>query len=152
RLITINIDGTDMYNLSDDDMVSHSYWKDDETILSFARKKEIGNGYFLIKDKTKDYKHILKDLNIDGHPSYSPNKTKIITDNYPDKSRNQSLYLVVNDEIKVIGKVHAPFKYDNDTRCDLHPRWNREGTKICFDSVFENKRALYEIELGDENE
>ena len=49
-------------------------------------------------------------------------------------------------EIEVLGKVFAPFKYDNDTRCDLHPRWDRKGEKICFDSVFEGKRRVYIVE------
>ena len=35
RLVTVNVDGTEMYNLSDDDMVSHCYWKDDQTIIAF---------------------------------------------------------------------------------------------------------------------
>ena len=41
RLITCNVDGTDMYVLSDDDMVSHCYWKNDEEIIAFERKKEL---------------------------------------------------------------------------------------------------------------
>ena len=35
RLVTVNTDGTEMYNLSDDDMVSHCYWKNDEEISAF---------------------------------------------------------------------------------------------------------------------
>ena len=35
RLITCNVDGTDMYILSDDDMVSHCYWKNYSTIPAF---------------------------------------------------------------------------------------------------------------------
>lgn len=146
RLLTMNMDGTELYNLSDDDMVSHSYWKDDETILSYLKKNEIGNGYFLIKDKTDQYEHVLKDLLVDGHPSYSPDGKAIVTDTYPNRSRVQTIYLIENNKTNVLGRVHAPFKYDNDTRCDLHPRWDRRGEKVVFDSVFEGKRALYLIE------
>ena len=39
RLITMNVDGSDMYNLSDDNFVSHCCWKNDKEILSFLRKK-----------------------------------------------------------------------------------------------------------------
>ena len=49
--------------------------------------------------------------------------------------------------MKVIAKVFAPFKYDNDTRCDLHPRWRQDGKAICFDSVFEGHRGLYIVGL-----
>ena len=38
---------------------------------------------------------------------------------------------------------------DNDTRCDLHPRWNHKGDKVCFDSVFEGHRGLYVVGLSD---
>ena len=53
-----------------------------------------------------------------------------------------------NSEPKTITKVFSPFKYDNDTRCDLHPRWNRKGDMICFDSVFEGHRGLYIVKVG----
>ena len=52
---------------------------------------------------------------------------------------------VDESELHTIAKVFAPFKYDNDVRCDLHPRWNKSGNAICIDSVFEGKRGLYRI-------
>ena len=55
RLITCNVDGSDMYVLSDDDMVSHCYWKNEEEIIAFERKKEFGTGYYLMKDKTQEW-------------------------------------------------------------------------------------------------
>lgn len=41
RLITCNVDGTDMYVLSDDDMVSHCYWKNDEEIIALRGRKMV---------------------------------------------------------------------------------------------------------------
>lgn len=156
RLITFNVDGTDMYVLSDDDMVSHCYWKDDEHILAFENKKEGGPGYYLMKDKTQEYIRCWPRLNGDGHPSYSPDGKYIVTDTYPNRARVASIQVMDGmDEKKnrttVVARVFAPFKYDNDTRCDLHPRWNREGNTICFDSVFEGHRGLYTIKVNEEN-
>lgn len=149
RLVSCNIDGSDMYLLSDDDMVSHCYWKDDEAVLAFANKKREGTGYFLMKDKTQEYVHCWPSMTGDGHPSYSPDRTKIVTDSYPDRARIQEIRLMGGDEqrkdVKTLARVFAPFKYDNDTRCDLHPRWNHAGDRICFDSVFEGHRGLYII-------
>lgn len=147
RLITCNCDGTDMYVLSDDDMVSHCYWKDDETILAFENKKSDGPGYYLMKDKTQEYRHCWPELNGDGHPSYSPDRKMIVTDSYPDRSRIQYIRLMNGEYCKpqIIAKVFSPFKYNNDTRCDLHPRWNRAGDRVCFDSVFEGHRGLYTV-------
>ncbi len=81
RLITFNSsDGSDMYLLSDDDMVSHCCWKNDETILVFENKKDGGPGYYLMKDKTQEYIHCWPQLSNDGHPSYSPDGKFIVTD------------------------------------------------------------------------
>ncbi|OJF90673.1 hypothetical protein [Alkalibacterium sp. 20] len=153
RLVTCDIDGSNMYNLSDDNMVSHCFWKNDEEIIGFARKKETGNGYYLMKDLTQDYTHLFAGIDSDGHPSYSPDRLKIATDTYPNRSRIQSVYVLDEQTEKVneVAKVFAPFKYDNYFRCDLHPRWNRSGTKISIDAVFEGKRALYEIMLDEED-
>lgn len=153
RLITCNVDGTGMYVLSDDDMVSHCYWKNDEEILAFERKKEGGPGYYLMKDKTQDWNHLWPQLNNDGHPSYCPTDNSLVVfDTYPNRSRVQEVKLcrdtdVKGKNLKVIARVFSPFKYDNDTRCDLHPRWNRDGKKVCFDSVFEGHRGLYTVEV-----
>lgn len=147
RLVTCNMNGTDMYNLSDDDMVSHCYWKNDEEIIAFENKKETGAGYYLMKDKTSEYVHMWPEMSADGHPSYSPDGKLVVTDMYPNRSRVASVKVMNGDNVTVVARVFAPFKYDNDTRCDLHPRWSRDGKKICFDSVYEGRRGLYFIEV-----
>lgn len=156
RLVTCNVDGTDMYVLSDDDMVSHCFWKDDETILAFENKHKTGPGYYLMRDKTQEYIHCWPQFSNDGHPSYSPDKKLIVTDSYPDRARVASINLMDGDENKkdnkIVAKVFAPFKYDNDTRCDLHPRWNHAGDKICFDSIFEGHRGLYVVDIAEYRE
>ena len=153
RLITCNVDGTEMYVLSDDDMVSHCYWKNDEEIIAFERKKEYGPGFYLMKDKTQEWTHIWPQLSNDGHPSYCPTDNNLVVfDTYPSRSRIQEVKLgrdndIEGSSVKTIAKVFSPFKYDNDTRCDLHPRWSRDGKKVCFDSVFEGHRGLYVVNV-----
>ena len=153
RLITCNVDGTDMYLLSDDDMVSHCFWKDDNHIIAFENKKKSGTGYYLMEDKTDKYYHCWPDMTGDGHPSFSPDRSLVVTDTYPDRARIAYLKIMDGDvrkrEVNTIAKVYAPFKYDNDTRCDLHPRWNHAGDKICFDSVFEGRRGLYVVDISE---
>lgn len=155
RLITCNIDGSNMYVLNDDDMVSHCYWKDNEHILAFENKREFGPGYYLMKDRTQEYTHFWPNLSNDGHPSYSPDKKYIVTDSYPDRTRMSSIKILKESQKdahdqSTIARVFAPFKYDNDTRCDLHPRWKRDGSQICFDSAFEGHRGLYIINVSNE--
>lgn len=153
RLITCNTDGSDMYLLSDDDMVSHCFWKNDKEILAFENKQDSGPGYYLMKDRTREYVHCWPELNGDGHPSYSPNGDFVITDTYPNRARIAEIKRLSDKDIeaknmKILARVFAPFKYDNDTRCDLHPRWSRSGKEICFDSVFEGHRGLYIVSLN----
>ena len=153
RLVTCNVDGTDMYVLSDDDMVSHCYWKNNEEIIAFENKHEGGTGYYLMKDKTKNYRRMWAHISNDGHPSFSPtDKDTVVFDSYPDKKRIQDIKIakdtdVEGKEIKVVARVFSPFKYDNDTRCDLHPRWSPDGKQICFDGTFEGHRGLYVVKL-----
>lgn len=149
RLVTFNIDGTNMYVLSDDDMVSHCFWKDDKHILAYENKKESGPGYYLMKDQTQEFTECWPEITGDGHPSYNAERTRIITDSYPDRVRIQRLMLMKdeNSNPEVIAKVFSPFKYNNETRCDLHPRWNHGGDTVCFDSVFEGHRGLYSIKV-----
>lgn len=150
RLVTVNVDKTEMYNLSDDVFVSHCYWKNDDEILSFLRKKETGDHYYLMKDKTQEYQMYWPRLRTDGHCSYSPDGSLVVTDSYPNRKRMAFVYLCKEEQEQPvrIAKVFSPFRYDNDCRCDLHPRWNREGTKICIDSVHDGRRGLYIIPIN----
>ena len=150
RLITVNVDKSDMYNLSDDVFVSHCYWKNDKEILSFLRKKETGDHYYLLRDKTQKYRMFWPELNTDGHCSYSTDGRYIITDTYPNRKRIASVFLCTEEDnrSRQIARVFAPFKYDNDCRCDLHPRWNHTEDKVCIDSTHEGKRGLFIIEIN----
>ena len=148
RLVTVNVDGSEMYNLSDDDMVSHCYWKNDEEIIAFENKRGQGAGYYLMKDKSCEYRRLWPHISSDGHPSYSPDGRLVLTDTYPNRKRMAILKVLNEDFNIVIAKVFAPFKYDNDTRCDLHPRWSRDGKRVYFDSVFEGHRGLYLVDVS----
>ena len=148
RLVTCNPDGTGMYNLLDDDMVSHCNWKNDDEIIAFANKKNSGVGYYLLKDKGHEFKRLWPGLDRDGHPSYSPDKSLVVTDTYPDRARISRVYCMgENNDPHVVVKVFMPFKYDNDTRCDLHPRWSRDGKMICCDSISAGSRALFLLRI-----
>lgn len=93
-------------------------------------------------------------LNTDGHCSYSPDGRYIITDTYPNRKRIASVYLCTenggeNGKLKRIARVFSPFRYDNDCRCDLHPRWSRDGRMVAIDSIHEGRRGLYVIPVED---
>lgn len=151
RLVTCNIDGTNMYNLSDDDFVSHCCWKNNEEILSYLNKHDGGKGYYLMKDKTKEYSRLWTELAMDGHPTYSYDGQHIVTDTYPDRKRIQTLYVMTGDSVKRIARVFSPFKFGGDVRCDLHPRWKQDGSQICFDASFKGKRSICVVNVENNN-
>ena len=73
----------------------------------------------------------------------------MLFDSYPDKYRFQHLYIFCAEKetVEEIGKFYSPFRYTGENRCDLHPRWSRDGKIIYFDSVHEGKRKLYALKV-----
>ena len=145
RLVTANCDGTALYNLSDDGFASHCCWKNDREILSFLRKRTTGDHYYLMKDRSREYRLLWPQLRTDGHCTYSPDGSRVVTDTYPDHRRLASVYVCADDTNRAqrIARVFSPLRYRDDCRCDLHPRWNRRGDAVCIDSVHEGRRGLY---------
>ncbi len=150
RMITANYDGSDPCLMMDDDMVSHSNWKDDENIVSFANSKQFGNAYHLLKDHTQERKEFGAGiLNSDGHPSYSPDGKYLVTDTYPNFHHKQKIYLcdLQKNTICSIVEIYHNTKYHDDTRCDLHPRWRPDSREICVDGACEAKRQVYKVSI-----
>ena len=152
RLLTMNADGSDPYVLLDDTMVSHYDWRDGKTILAWARQADIGDRYFLCKDQTGE-KQIVGDslLTVDGHCSYAPDRRWILTDTYPDKEGFRTLLLFdpINERRIDMGRFHGPTPTDGEIRCDLHPRWSRDGRQVCIDSIHENgERQVYLLDVS----
>jgi Tol biopolymer transport system component len=152
RLLTANIDGEDLHVLLDDDMVSHCNWKDDNTIIAWANTHKFGNHYYILDDKSDHKKIFGKDrLIVDGHPSFSPDGKYMITDTYPNFKRKQKLILcdLENEKIVTLAEIYANIKYKNETRCDLHPRWKRDSSEICFDGAQKKYRQVYRLKITD---
>ena len=73
----------------------------------------------------------------------------LLVDTYPDKYRRQNLILYTADGeyIEEIGSFLSPYKFSGENKCDLHPRWDRKGKFICFDSAMNGRRSMYLIEI-----
>lgn len=135
--------------LLENEMVSHMCWLNNETVfgyISVGRK----NGYYSIdieSSKSTLCKE-MTDTNLgDGHPSVYGDW--IVFDCYPDKSRMQQLLLFNNKTKEIIPllKLYQSVKYMYDTRCDLHPRFSKDGKHIYFDTVFSGKRTHCRINV-----
>lgn len=152
RMFTAAPDGSAAYCLSDHDMISHFDWRNARQILAYATRREIGDRYFLFDDGTTHFEVVAEGvLTTDGHCSYSPDGRWILTDTYPDKDHMRTLILYrPQDNLRVdIGRFFAPPELPTPARCDLHPRWGRDGKQVCIDSAHEGTRQMYVLEVGE---
>jgi hypothetical protein len=151
RLFTADLDGAGLCCLSDHGLVSHYDWLGADRVLAWARRRGIGDRYFLFTDGSGEFE-ILGDgvLAHDGHCSWSPDGQWILTDTYPDADQRRPLllYRPADGRLAELGRFYSPPQMTGQLRCDLHPRWNRDGTKVCFDSAHEGQRQMYVMDVS----
>ena len=131
--------------LDAENTVSHYCWKDGNAFIASTRSPKGVWRYILYDLKTLEKRDLCIPLNVDGHPMLNPKyKNLMVTDTYPDKMHNQHLHVVELDtrESSKIVSLYSPTRYRGQVRCDLHPRWDREGQLIAVDSVFKGKRKM----------
>ncbi|MDR5903099.1 hypothetical protein [Halomonas icarae] len=176
RLITINSDGSDMRLLECSDhplpqlaedfdpnavgtydyekseyQISHPLWKsDDEIIVWGPHDGEIH--YHLYHDAPNGKVSVVGRgiLTENGHMSYSPvNSRWLLTDTYPDAETNIRKLLIFDTQEERAIEIGEFYTSDlkKENRCDLHPRWNHQGTQVCIDSVHDNERQMYIIDV-----
>jgi hypothetical protein len=156
RLVTANIDGSDMMVLESDEVpyerryyLSHPKWFSDDKIMLWHPS----NGHYqLYQDRTDSVRIIgAKNLTENGHASKCPiNPDWMLSDTYPDQNGNYPVFLFQFSTEKKFEIAH--FKHDpqlyGDTRCDLHPRWSRDGKYVCVDSSTDNDRQMFLIDVS----
>ena len=83
----------------------------------------------------------------DGHYSVRPGRPDhILTDTYPDAYCQQKLmvYDMGRKRLLDLADLFCPKEYHaKGYRCDLHPRWDRTGTRVCVDSLQDGTRQMY---------
>lgn len=148
RLYCCDRDGNNLKLLLDHRMISHYSWINNDELIVWARTPAYGDGYVVVNVNTGGY-YKLDDGSLsaygDGHPTINSCKNYIVTDTYPDKARMQTLLLfdVINKQKTELGSFLAPWSFDGEKRCDLHPRFKNNGFEISIDSAHENKRKNY---------
>ena len=153
RMLTCRPDGTDLRILADDGMVSHFDWMDPHHITGWGTVAGPGDHYTTWDDRDGSTEVVGADvLNCDGHCSFSPDRRWLLTDTYPDpatQKRALVLYRPADNTRFTIGRFYSPPEMWGEIRCDLHPRWNRAGTRVCFDSIHEGPRQVYVADVAD---
>ena len=150
RLFVSDIEGKNIKILTDQEMVSHYCWLDNENVFGYLRRYDTGDKYYKINITTGNVEVIgdgVIDCFGDGHPSFA--NGNIIFDTYPDKARLKSIfkYNLTQKKLDLLGVFFESLDYYGETRCDLHPKWNFAEDKIYIDSVHEGLRGLYCLDL-----
>ena len=110
-----------------------------------------GQAYFQMWDQSDKAEILGENILIhNGHNTWSPvNFDIMLTDTYEDNEgfRHLLLYFKGSNKVVEIGRFFSPF--DRSVyRCDLHPRWSMDGTKVVIDSAHkEHRRQIFIFDI-----
>lgn len=156
RMVTANLEGRDAYVLDPSGFTSHFIWRNPNHICAWTRPEGQKDGFYLFQDKTGKVEQVgAGKMVVNGHNTYLPVGNKmdwILNDTYPDKNRMQTPYIyhIPTDKRIDLGQFNEPAAYKGEFRCDLHPRYSPDGTKVVIDSVHGgNGRQMYLIDIKD---
>jgi hypothetical protein len=141
RLITSNMDGSDLRIVIPNGYASHFIWRDATHILAQAKdwlgNKEWGN--FLFQDKASGIVSEIGHGVLDngGHLSYLNQNEWILNDTYPKGTRRiqtPHLYHIATARRIDLGHFPLPQEYKGEWRCDCHPRISPDQRWVCIDA------------------
>lgn len=129
--------------------ISHPAWHGDGQIIVWGPHDAQAH-YHLYTDRTGRVEVVGKGvLTENGHMTYSPCGRWLLSDTYPDDTDHRLLIMFDTST----GKCHELARLYTDpalgkvNRCDLHPRWSRNGRQVCIDSVHEAERQMYVVDV-----
>jgi len=149
RLLLYDLELRSLHVVDDAATVSHFNWLSGNQLVLFRVPFHNEPGYYVCElDVTNTPRMTPLEgigLVVDGHPSLAPTGDRVLTDSYPDRFGEQGLFIYSLAEKKTtrLGVFYSPCRFRGFLRCDLHPRWNRKGNQICFDSTCDGRRAMY---------
>ncbi len=125
----------------------------------FLRHQILGDQLLLFQDKINiPMSSIgLNKITEDGHFTRHKGTDWILGDTYPDKNHFRELFLfnLKTKEKIILGRFYSlvegvPDSWDlSAMRSDLHPRFSRGGTQVCFDSVHTGKKQVHILDISD---
>jgi len=154
RLYTCRPDGRELTCLLDTGFISHYDWRDDDTILVWANRPNASARFLLLSHQHQESglrvfaETVLKE---DGHCTFSPDQRWVLNDTYPDAHQMRTLMLVrtANGQRINLARLYSPkSRWWGEIRCDLHPRWSRDGRQVCIDSVHDGSRRMYVVDVS----
>ena len=154
RLLTATPEGENIRVVDPYGKTSHFIWRDAQHILAWAWHPSYKNSFYLYEDGTNKVQVVGKGvMTRNGHCTYLPlpGSNWILNDGYPDRQRNQTVYLyhIPTNEKIILGHFHSPRQYRGEWRVDTHPRSSRDGRMVVIDSPHGgNGRQMYLIDIS----
>jgi hypothetical protein len=151
RMLTATPDGKDIRVVDPHGKTSHFIWRDPGHILAWAWHPSHREAFYLYEDGSDKVKVVGKGvMSQNGHCSYLPGNEWILNDTYPDKDRNQHVYLyhVATQKTVPLGRFHLPPEYRGEWRCDTHPRFSPDGRSVIIDSPHAGGRQIYLLDIS----
>lgn len=163
RMMTANLDGSDIRVIDDCGVTSHFIWRDPNTILAWSHYPGydaglsswgLNAGFCLFQDEAGGGNVELaagKEMAKDGHCTYIPGNRFILNDSYPDQDRmsHVMLYDTEKKEVIPVAKFFMPPEYQGEWRCDLHPRSSRNGKYAAVDAPHQDSgRQIHLIDIS----
>lgn len=158
RMFTAAPDGSAIRYLNCD--TSHFNWRDPQHLLTWASHDPDGTGFSVFEDAEGGQVDPLPKNAVpaNGHVSYLPGLEWILADSYPDAEDRQHvvLYNVARQQRFNLASFPLPRAYNHkyikepskECRCDLHPRYSRDGRKIVIDAPHEGGRQLFLLDVS----
>jgi hypothetical protein len=140
RMITANLDGTDLFILDPSGHTSHFIWRDPRHICMWTQPEGRKAAFYVFRDRTREIEIIGEEaMPVNGHNTYVPhtNNEWILNDTYPQgEARHQKPYLyhIPSNRKVELGQFHLPPEYQGEWRCDTHPRTSPDGKTVAIDS------------------
>ncbi len=152
RMLTCNLDGSDVYVLDPHGRTSHFIWRDPTHILAWSWRPDLGSGFILYRDKTPTVEIVGKGVMTEnGHNTYLPNPDWVLNDTYPDNRGRQHPYLyhVPTGKRFWLGHFKVGHGHSGEWRCDTHPRFSPDGKTVVIDSTHGGDgRQMYLIDIS----
>ncbi len=132
--------------------ISHPLWRNDSQIIVWG--PHAGRiHYHLYDDQSGTVEpvgaHVLKE---NGHMTFSPvNGRWLLSDTYPDPATHERVLFLYDMETGVrhdLGSFYADPGLSKENRCDLHPRWSRDGRQVSIDSVHLGRREIFIVDVS----
>lgn len=155
RMLTADMDGSNVRVLDPSGFTSHFIWKDAEVVTMFTKPFGQRARFYDFRDGTDEVTPVGHDkMPANGHNTYLGGDFGdwILNDTYPSRTdRRQTVYLYhpASDRRFDLGHFPSPPAYSGQWRCDTHPRSSPDGKTVAIDSAHHGGRQVHLLDIGD---